>query len=109
MVDNPIYQQTSELLDLLETELGNARLLSTEQPSKEAMNSQAPFACDTMSFEAWLQFIFLPRMRVMVSQNSPLPSNIAIAPMAEQVYQSRTDLLNVIDVLHQIDSLLGGH
>ena len=108
MVDNLIYQQTSELLEMLETEMGKADLLGTEVPSETAMNSSAPFACDAMPFEAWLQFIFLPRMRQLIVQKQALPTSIAIAPMAEEVFQQMSEVGAVIETLRRIDSLLSG-
>lgn len=72
------------------------------------MASEAPFACDTMALEQWLQFIFLPRMTELVSTGAPLPSAIAVAPMAEYVWQQEPKMLQTIAILKEIDALLGG-
>ena len=106
MVDNLIYQQTSELLEMLETEMERAALMAPEAPSQKAMNSTAPFACDAMPLEAWLQFIFLPRMRQILEHRQPLPSAIAITPMAEEAFREKTSVIEVIAVLRKIDALL---
>lgn len=57
--------------------------LATPQPEPAAMMSTAPFCFDTLEFHAWLQWVFLPRMRQAVWETTTLPAACAIAPLAE--------------------------
>lgn len=76
-------KQGNQLLEALESVLRRYELWSTERPSDEALASQQPFACDTLALEQWLQFIFIPRMRVLLSQPSASIPVMAIKPVAE--------------------------
>ncbi len=97
----------AETLMDIEKELRNLRLWEFEMIAGEALLSVQPFAVDTMTFPQWLQFIFLPRMYFLLDEQLPLPSNSAIAPMAEQ-YFSGLNLHSVLLITHlqKIDKIL---
>jgi uncharacterized protein YqcC (DUF446 family) len=104
-----MYVQVTDLLNQIENELKAAGLWALITPSKEAMQSTAPFFCDTMPLENWLQFVFLPRMRALVEGRLPLPQQIAVCPMAEEAFKhldNRTVLL--INRIADLDELLSG-
>ncbi|MNI86343.1 hypothetical protein D3C73_1434340 [compost metagenome] len=62
-----------------------------EPPSDEALASTVPFAVDSMSFEQWLQWIFLPRMKIIIELGQPLPNASSILVMAETVFVDRPE------------------
>ncbi|MEE2024610.1 MULTISPECIES: YqcC family protein [Alkalimonas] len=70
-------------LQEIKAELKALELWSPLPPSPEAMASTAPFCCDTMPFEHWLQFVLLPRMQALLDGDHPLPEKVSILPMAE--------------------------
>nr|WP_262923658.1 MULTISPECIES: YqcC family protein [Pseudomonas] len=74
---------------LIERELQVQGWWSAEPPSEQALASVAPFAVDTMSFEQWLQWIFLPRMKFILEHGDPLPNASGILVMAETVFVDR--------------------
>lgn len=98
-------QQASILLKKLTIELMQAGHWQDELPAKEALASTAPFCCDTLTFAQWLQFIFIPRIDEMIASDLPLPSAIALSPLAEEVFKSENDSL-VCEVIAEIDCLL---
>lgn len=80
---------------------------SDERPSEEALASEAPFCIDTLTFEQWLQFIFLERMRYLIDENLPLPDECNIAPMAELHFQQeQRDASQLISHLEALDRTL---
>ena len=74
--------------------------MPAEQDLKNAMESAVPFAVDCLAFESWLAFIFIPKMRVLLTQEMPLPP-MQIAPAAEiylsSAHQRTLSQLQVID------------
>lgn len=98
-----------ELLSALEAELNQLGLWSSLPPSDQAMRSTLPFCYDTMPLQQWLQFIFIPRLELMIAAAMPLPTKISMLPIAEEAFKSyasrATTLLNIIA---QIDSTLTG-
>ncbi|GAA0784304.1 hypothetical protein GCM10009193_00760 [Shewanella aestuarii] len=101
-----IYEVSLTFLVALEQQLKAGKLWSTTQPSASAMASTAPFACDTLSFEQWLQFVFIPKMQQLIITKSPLPTNMAVAPMAEQIWQNEADKQIIIKQLVKFDQLI---
>lgn len=71
------------------------------------MASEAPFCADTLAFEQWLQWMFLPRMQQMLEQDHPLPERCGLLPMGEQgllhLGRRRVELLHLLE---QIDHLV---
>lgn len=101
------YQQTSIILQQLQETLKELSLWQTEQPELKALQSTQPFAVDTLDFHQWLQFIMIPRMETMVRNRQPLPTNIAVSPMAAQVYKDSLDTHHdLIRILRKLDILL---
>jgi uncharacterized protein YqcC (DUF446 family) len=101
------YQHTARLLQQIESELKALQLWSTEKPSTAAFASTAPFACDFMTLEQWLQFIFLPSMQMLIETQQPLPVNCSIYPMAEIAWVPLTaGKQPLLTHLQQLDLLL---
>lgn len=95
----------SLLIDI-ECELRRAELWHSEAPSAAAMASVEPFCVDTMDFSQWLQFVFLPRMRLLLDSHAPLPAQCDIATMAETVWSNHRAALPVIRALRAFDQTI---
>lgn len=54
-------------MNQLETALKKSQLWDDEQPSLEQLSSCEPFCVDTLRFEQWLQWIFIPKMSQIVA------------------------------------------
>ncbi len=54
------------------------------RPTDSVLSSTTPFCLDTLKFEQWLQWIFLPRMKDTLEQTKPLPAQSAIFEYAEE-------------------------
>ncbi|CAM4372486.1 YqcC family protein [Shewanella livingstonensis] len=101
-----LYLTSQNYLIKIEQLLKGFQLWSDVPPPVSDMTSTAPFCCDVMAFEQWLQFIFIPKMTELVAQQQPLPTNMALAPMAEHVWQSVPYGGVMIAQLQQFDILL---
>ncbi|WP_144209792.1 YqcC family protein [Shewanella donghaensis] len=101
------YIKTEQYLILIEQKLKDTGLWSANAPSAKALASTSPFACDTLPFEQWIQFIFIKKMKQLIMSHQVLPSKIALAPMAAHVWSQRKDLIGLIGLLAELDTLLG--
>ena len=102
-------RQVVFLLKELEFTLQRLQLWQDDAPSEAALSSTQPFALDTLEFHQWLQFIMLERFRVMLATGEPLPTAIAIYPMATEVYKEQAGKYALLlDVLARLDEELGG-
>ncbi len=104
------HHQLLELLDDLEEQLKVLNLWASDHPGEAALNSVAPFCVDTLTFEQWLQFVFLPKMRALLKQGGSLPRAACLLPVAEQVYsgqdQKSRELLLIIDRIDRLSTRL---
>lgn len=104
-----MHQQVALLLKHIETELKILNLWSVQPPAATAFESSAPFCCDLMPLQQWLQFVFIPRMMALVEGGLPLPAAIAVCPMAEEAFAPiTTDKLALINRIADLDELLSG-
>ncbi|MCP2074481.1 UNVERIFIED_ORG: uncharacterized protein YqcC (DUF446 family) [Pseudomonas lini] len=101
------FPQIAEQLLLIERELRVQGWWSSVSPSVEALASVEPFAVDTLDFEQWLQWIFLPRMKAILENDLPLPNASGILAMAEMVYAQRPGQgIELQRLLSQFDQLI---
>ncbi|GAB1257539.1 YqcC family protein [Aurantivibrio plasticivorans] len=101
------HQQIARLLNDLEHEMRRINIWSDSRPSDAALASLQPFCVDTLNFMEWTQFIFIERMRQVIEQQHPLPSECGIAPMAEEYFKGQVfDGLAVITAMQAIDQIL---
>ncbi|GAB3092276.1 YqcC family protein [Aestuariicella hydrocarbonica] len=99
-------QLTNTLLSI-EAELKAIGLWAETPPSEAALASTQPFCVDTLSLPEWLQFIFLPRMRMLLDAGLALPSECGIAPIAEEFFKhAAANGQYIIALLVQVDQLL---
>lgn len=81
-----VRDQLGELLATLEREMRLQDRWERQRPADRALASREPFAVDTLDFDQWLQWIFIPKLHDMLVRQLPLPASCAVGPMAEEVY-----------------------
>lgn len=89
-------------LSALEKALEQAQLWPECIPDEQAFSSVQPFAIDTMTFNEWLAFVFIPKCRQLLASNET-PPPMAIAPAAE-MYLAHCPV-TVLTRLQILDSL----
>lgn len=103
------YGLLADQLLLVERELRVQGWWAVTPPSAEALASVEPFCVDSMAFEQWLQWIFLPRMKALLEAGAALPAVSGIRPMAEMAFQQRLgQAAGLLAVLGDFDQLIGG-
>lgn len=98
-------EQLSKLLDKLEVEMQANGTWQTQAPSESALMSVEPFAIDTLLPHEWLQWIFIPQMRFLITQNSSLPAEFSMAAYFEESWKTEAQFCAVIRVIQQIDKV----
>lgn len=83
------FLKIADQLLLIERELRvqGGGMKSRPLPKRFPVSSR--FSVDTLDFEQWLQWIFLPRMKMILEQDLPLPNASGIQEMAEMVFAGR--------------------
>lgn len=105
-MDNRVSAVADQLL-LIERELRLLGWWSSVPPSAQALSSEQPFCVDTLELHQWLQWIFLPRMKILVESGRPLPAVSSITEMAEVVYAERLgEVRTLLVALTEFDRLI---
>jgi len=100
-------EHTADLLEDLSKELQRLNLWQKQKPSTLELSSSAPFCCDTLSFEQWLQFIFIEKIRQMINQGQTLPTKISLTPMAEESFKHLSEqAASLLVIIKKIDKTL---
>lgn len=103
---DPLWHELADAIIELERELRGLGLWAQSPPDAELLDSQQPFCVDTLGFEQWLQWIFVPRMVAIIEQGQNLPAAFNIAPMGEEALawlgRRRSKL---VEILGRIDGL----
>lgn len=105
MMDHRVPELAEQLL-LIERELRVLGVWTLSPPDAQALASQEPFCVDTLSFEQWLQWIFLPRMKTILEQGEMLPAASGILAMAEMAYRDRPQVAGLLEALERFDRLI---
>jgi uncharacterized protein YqcC (DUF446 family) len=101
------FPQIAEQLLLIERELRVLGMWKAVPPSDDDLSSREPFCVDTLDFDQWLQWIFLPRMKTILEQDLALPNASGILEMAEMVYASQLgETRTLLSLLAQFDRLI---
>lgn len=100
-----LHQRTQQLLNELKCQLQVADMWSLRRPSDSELTSDAPFACDTLLFEQWLQFIFIEKMQDILDNDLSLPDTMCLLPMAQESFKQRNNCKPILIILEKIDSL----
>lgn len=95
----------ASLLIDLEAVLRQRHHWQAEPLDPAALQSSEPFAVDTMTLAQWLQFIFIPRLRLLNEAGQRLPGRCEIVPIAEQYFSLEADR-EVVAVIARLDELL---
>ncbi|MBC9249568.1 pseudouridine synthase [Pseudomonas alcaligenes] len=105
---SPRIAALADQLLLIERELRLLGLWSPQAPAAEALASREPFCVDTLPFEAWLQWLLLPRMKSLLESGGSLPTASGLLPMAEEVYKGRLgEVRALLAALGEFDRLIG--
>ncbi|MDF3931993.1 YqcC family protein [Pseudomonas citronellolis] len=106
-MDSRLPALADQLL-LIERELRALELWAAQPPSDEALASQEPFCVDTLDLSEWLQWIFLPRMKLIIESGADLPRASGIREIAEVVYAGEGErMLGLLEALGAFDRLIG--
>ncbi|HHQ69720.1 MAG TPA: YqcC family protein [Halothiobacillaceae bacterium] len=102
----PSKTQLLEQLEKIAVQMQSAGLWADEPPPERAFQSTAPFCFDTMNFEQWLQWVFLPRMKHLLHTGQMPPAGCSIAPLAEhQFTEYQTDTTALLVEITRFDQM----
>jgi len=102
-----IPNRIADILLEVEATLRTSGKWDALQPPEGALLSPEPFCIDTLSFEQWLQWIFLPRMKQILEFKKPLPVKSGIFVYAqEQLPKEYPPVGKLLTLIKRFDELI---
>jgi uncharacterized protein YqcC (DUF446 family) len=101
------YAAAAALADMLQAELERLGRWSREPLPPEAFEDMGAFGTNTMSFEQWLQFVLLERIREIIGERGQFPGGAQLSVHAVRELDGDPDAERLIAILRKIDLLAG--
>lgn len=109
MTQTIVLRRAADHVLQIERAMRRAQLWQQHPPTPAAMASRTPFCADTLSFSQWLQFVFLPRMHLLIEAGQPLPESSDIATMAEHCLPTIQGRQQLLAAIRAFDDLIAAH
>lgn len=102
-----IPNRIADVLLEVEANLRVHGMWDEHKPPESDLNSSIPFCMDTLRFEQWLQWIFLPRMKTTIEETQPLPLKSGIFEYAEEcLHKNDPATRRLLTLLKRFDDLI---
>jgi len=101
-----IFQAASSIAEEIETELKRmGRWMENPLPD-ELFENMGAFGSNTMSFEQWLQFVLVPRIREIIVSKGEFPKESNLATYAIRNFDGDPEAESIQKILHELDQLI---
>lgn len=98
----PSYEAVQAKIDAVEAEMKKAGIWSQTSPEPEKLEFTEAFGADKLSFEQWLQFIFVPRVREIIATRGEFPRQSQVSQKAIREWRMWGDLPGVDQLLVEL-------
>jgi uncharacterized protein YqcC (DUF446 family) len=106
MNSTKLYDQAFSKAREIEAELKRLNRWTNEPLREERFENMGAFGADTMTFEQWLQFVLLVRIRSIVAMRGEFPEGSSVAPYAIRVFDGDNDAGHLHELLYDLDKLI---
>jgi uncharacterized protein YqcC (DUF446 family) len=105
-MNNHVHKVADVILHI-EAEMRRIGIWETEPPPRDALSSTFPFCYDKLAFNQWLQWVCLPKTKLLIEQNRDLPETSDIYPLAEECFAIMdVETKRLLKLIMEFDELL---
>ena len=104
-----IYDRLSQKASEIEREMQRIGFWSKENIKIDPKECTEAFCADKLSFEQWLQFIFIPNIRKIIFEKGDLPKDSQLGVKAGKEFDyvsSKPEIDKLITILQSIDQII---
>jgi uncharacterized protein YqcC (DUF446 family) len=101
----PDHRVVAAKLNEIELEMKRVGLWQEKPLAPEQYNFTSAFAMDTMTYDQWLQFVFLPRVRQIITTRGQFPESSSVGAQAVREFDTYPDARGLIALLSEFDRL----
>ena len=91
----PSYEAVEAAIDEVEAEMKRIGLWDIVEPTPQAIANGGAFGGQTMAFEQWLRWVFVPRVRQILAEKGQFPPSSQVSDQAFREWRMWGDAPNV--------------
>jgi len=110
LTTRPRCPEVEAKLDQIESEMKRIGMWQQQPLAQEQREVKGAFGQGSMSFEQWLQFVFIPNVRALIASRGKFPSSSEVSTQALREWKMWGSMENVdhlLDLLREFDELFG--
>lgn len=100
-----LHDRAADIIGQIEAEMKRTHMWQDRPLPPEAYQFQRAFAIDTMAYNQWLQFIFIPRVREIIAGKGQFPSVSHVGAQAVREFDGMDEATDLLNLLCQFDAL----
>lgn len=89
----------------IEDEMKRLHMWQDEPLKLEQYKITKAFGMDSMTFDQWIQFILIPKVREILDEGGTFPANSMVGVQALREFDSYPEAGNLVRLLNEFDSL----
>jgi uncharacterized protein YqcC (DUF446 family) len=101
-----LYSLASAKANEIEAELKLLRRWAMSPLPPEKFENMGAFGCNTMTFEQWLQFVLIPRVRAIIQEKDAFPQGSMLGPYAIRVFDGDLEIARLHNLLYELDEIV---
>lgn len=102
----PEYEEVGRRVDAIEVEMRRLGWWRDEPLPAEMYDFTQAFAMDTMPFQYWLQFIFIPRVRDIIASEGDFPGSSQVGAQAVREFDGVYEAESLVGLLSEFDDYI---
>ncbi len=104
-----LHSEASLRIDEIEREMQELGIWQSEPLPPEMMEFEAAFGADKLSFEQWIQFVLIPRVRDIASSGGTFPASSNVGAQAARCFSGLPNGEGLIALLSEFDAFIEHH
>jgi uncharacterized protein YqcC (DUF446 family) len=101
----PAYETVEKKINEIEAEMKKIGIWQAGPIAPEKLKCKKAFCMDTMSFEEWLQYVLVPRVRSIIAEKGEWPKGSAVGVMAIRNFDGFDEAGRLAELLNEFDRL----
>jgi uncharacterized protein YqcC (DUF446 family) len=106
----PAHAVVQAKIDQIKSEMQRIGMWQEQPPAAEQLEVTQAFGGDKVSFEQWLQFVFISRVREIIDEKGRFPSGSQVSTKAYRewrMFGEAPDVDQLLELLREFDALFG--
>jgi len=100
-----LYQKAAEKIQAIEDELKALGRWQQEALPETAFENMGAFGANKMSFEQWLQFVLVPRVKEIIKEHGEFPSGSMVGTYSIREFDGDPEVGKLQQLLYEFDAL----